>query len=107
MKTAHTPTAAELNGIHAAWMNLDILAPEKVKNKVFKSMEKYPKIYISLNADKTAGVVMHHGNVCHAKPISIEQCLKYQNVDKVIAWHGETGTWVNLDTAALKIAKGE
>lgn len=89
-------TIEQLNATQKEWMELQNDAPEKTKARIFAALKLAPKVYMSLSKDKTQATVISGGTACHNGRISIEQARKYQGIDQSIAWHGDSGQWVQV-----------
>ncbi len=98
MKTTKSPepTIAELNHAQAEWMALNLNAPDKEKQRVFKLMESRPKRYIALH-ENGGGILMLDGAPTAAAPLLISYCVsmgKKHGARVDVCWDVTKSEWV-------------
>lgn len=95
------PTVQELSDIQTEWMNLQHTAPLAEQQRVFKLMERLPKIYVSGHDGK--GVCIASGG---PMSVSIDFALAMDTCRKLggrtdVAWNGQLGKWYDVNPNAV------
>jgi len=97
------PTVDELNKIQADWMALDPTGDLRERERVIRSMEQYPAVYLSITPDGAlANVVVDHMPLwANRRPtaeaveyVKAMRTWKQKRTD--VAWCGQDGKWVAL-----------
>jgi hypothetical protein len=98
--TEKLPTVSDLNDIQAAWMSLDLKAPENEKQRVFALMKKLPRSFLSAKEDLSVAMPIIESMPIWAEMRPIDKAKKalinHPKARVDCAWVGEKGVWMPL-----------